>query len=36
MQLQGHDGFSYTLADGQLTLLGEVEGEAYPTDRNRQ
>ena len=32
MRLHGHDGFSYVLADGQLTLLGEVEGEAYPAD----
>lgn len=33
LSLQGYDGFSYVLADGQLTLLGEVEGEAYPADR---
>ena len=36
MRLHGHDGFSYVLTDGQLTLLGEVEGEAYPADRTRQ
>ncbi len=36
MRLHGHDGFSYVLADGQLTLLGEVEGEAYSADRPSQ
>lgn len=35
VHLRGQDGFSYTLADGKLSLLGEVEGEAYPADRNR-
>ena len=36
LNLHGHDGFIYVLADGKLTLLGEVEGEAYPADHTRK
>ena len=36
LNLRGHDGFIYVLADGKLTLLGEVEGEAYPADHTRK
>ena len=36
MRLQGNAGFSYVLANGQLSLPGEIEGEFYSTARTRQ
>ncbi len=36
LYVRGHEGFSYTLADGQLTLRGKIEGEAYPADRTHR